>query len=125
MGVLIQQTEKILKRAQVRSNEKKVPYNFLVQMLVDYQNHLSQVARLLKGYVESVSEEGNSPEFLFAYPLLDAKSDAEMYLSYFAAIKGFPFSSADDGRLQHATRFPFVDEFRKASIAIVDKMHRY
>jgi len=125
MGVLIQQTEKILKRAQVRSNEKKVPYNFLVQMLVDYQNHLSQVARLLKGYVESVSEEGNSPEFLFAYPLLDAKSDAEMYLSYFAAIKGFPFSSADDGRLQHATRFPFVDEFRKASIAIVDKMNRY
>jgi len=62
---------------------------------------------------------------LFAYPLLDAKSDAEMYLSYFAAIKGFPFSRADDGQLQPSTRFPFVDEFRKASIAIVDKMHRY
>ena len=125
MGVLIQQTEKILKRAQVRSNEKKVPYNFLVQMLVDYQNHLSQVARLLKGYVESVSEEGQTPDFLFAYPLVDAKSDPEMYLTFFAAIKGFPFVCEEDGQRTPSTRFPLVDEFRKASIAFLDKMHRY
>ena len=126
MGVLIQQTANFLKRAEMKSNERKVPYNFLVQMLVDYQNHLSQVARLLKGYVESVSEEGQTPDFLFAYPLVDAKSDPEMYFTFFAAIKGFPFVVEEDGqRTPSSTRFPLVDEFRKASIAFLDKMHRY
>ena len=89
-------------------------------------NHLSQVARLLKGYVESVSEEGQTPDFLFAYPLVDAKSDPEMYFTFFAAIKGFPFVVEEDGqRTPSSTRFPLVDEFRKASIAFLDKMHRY
>jgi hypothetical protein len=84
------------------------------------------VARLLKGYVESVSEEGQTPDFLFAYPLIDAKSDAEMYLTFFAAIKGFPFVVEEDGqRTPSSTRFPLVDEFRKASIAFVDKMNGY
>jgi hypothetical protein len=94
-------------------------------MLVDYQNHLSQVARLLKGYVESVSEVGQTPDFLFAYPLIDAKSDPEMYFTFFAAIKGFPFVVEEDGqRTPSSTRFPLVDEFRKASMAFLDKMHR-
>ena len=103
MGVLIQQTEKLLQRAQVKANDKRVPYNFLVILLVDYQNHLGQVARLLKSYVESVSEEGDTPDFIFGYPLLDAKSDPEMYLSFFAAIKGFPFVTEDDGQWQPST----------------------
>jgi hypothetical protein len=99
MGVLIQQTEKLLQRAQVKANDKRVPYNFLVILLVDYQNHLGQVARLLKSYVESVSEEGDTPDFIFGYPLLDAKLDPEMYLSFFAAFKGslqldFPWSTS-------------------------------
>ena len=124
LGVLVEPVGGKLIRAHVVRNGVKEPYNVFIHLLIDYKEHLHRVGRLLKSYVESVSDATEKPQFLFQYPLLLKENLAELYLGQYATIKGFPYYSESDDERYNLSRYPQVEDFRKASYAIIDRMNR-
>lgn len=124
LGVLIKTVEGKLIRAHVIRNGVKEPYNVFINLLIDYKEHLHKVAKLLKSYVESVSDASQQPQYLFQYPLLLKENPPELYLAQYATIKGFPYFSQSGDERYLLSRYPQVEDFRKASYAIIDRMNR-